>query len=179
MQRNTNVSHRLSSTPSTVCCGCQKKAITPCTDTDAILYGIADEERARTITASNPTTPFGSAIFFPQIADIPSYHNNALWPWVSSYWAMANAKAGNEQGTLEAIGAIFRPAALFATNKENFNLDNGDIATELNSSNMLWCLAGNIAMTQRILFGIEYCTDGLAFAPFVPKALAADPDCMA
>lgn len=140
----------------------------------AILYGIADEERARTITASNPTTPFGSAIFFPQIADIPSYHNNALWPWVSSYWAMANAKAGNEQGTLEAIGAIFRPAALFATNKENFNLDNGDIATELNSSNMLWCLAGNIAMTQRILFGIEYCTDGLAFAPFVPKALAAD-----
>ena len=39
---------------------------------------------------------------------------------------------------------------------------------------MLWCLAGNIAMTQRILFGIEYCTDGLAFAPFVPKALAAD-----
>ena len=70
----------------------------------AILYGIADEERARTITASNPTTPFGSAIFFPQIADIPSYHNNALWPWVSSYWAMANAKAGNEQGTLEAIG---------------------------------------------------------------------------
>ncbi len=46
----------------------------------AILYGIADEERARTITASNPTTPFGSAIFFPQIADIPSYHNNALWP---------------------------------------------------------------------------------------------------
>ena len=140
----------------------------------AILYGIADEERARTITASNPTTPFGSAIFFPQIADIPSYHNNALWPWVSSYWAMANAKAGNEQGTLEAIGAIFRPAALFATNKENFNLDNGDIATQLNSSNMLWCLAGNIAITHRILFGIRFEKDGLAFAPFVPKALAAD-----
>lgn len=137
----------------------------------AILYDIADAERARTITASNPTTPFGAAIFFPQIADMPSYHNNALWPWVGAYWALANAKARNEEGVLEAIGAVFRPAALFATNKENFNLDNGDIATELNSSNMLWCLAGNIALTQRILFGIEYTKNSLVFKPFVPKTL--------
>ncbi|MDE6310924.1 MAG: hypothetical protein K2L96_03805 [Muribaculaceae bacterium] len=140
----------------------------------AILYDVASPERARTITASNPTTPFGAAIFFPQIADMPPYHNNALWPWVGAYWAMANAKAQNEQGTLEAIGAVFRPAALFATNKENFVLDNGDIATELNSSNMLWCLAGNLAITHKILFGIHFEKDGLAFAPFVPRTLAAE-----
>ena len=140
----------------------------------AIIYDVADADRARTITENNPTTPFGAAIFFPQIADMPAYHNNALWPWVAAYWAIANAKAGNEQGTLEAIGSIFRPAALFTTNKENFNLDNGDIATELNSSNMLWCLAGNIAVTNRILFGINFERDGLRFAPFVPKALAAE-----
>lgn len=103
---------------------------------------------------------------------MPAYHNNSLWPWVGSLWAIANAKAGNEQGTLQAIGAVVRPAALFATNKENFNLDNGDIATELNSSNMLWCLSGNLALTYRILFGIHYEKDGLSFAPFVPKALA-------
>lgn len=140
----------------------------------AILYDVADADRARTITASNPVTPFGAGIFFPQIADMPAYHNNALWPWVGAYWALANAKARNEQGTLEAIGAVFRPAALFATNKENFVLDNGDIATELNSSNMLWCLAGNLAITHKILFGIHFGKDGLDFAPFVPKALAAE-----
>ncbi|MDE5628905.1 MAG: hypothetical protein K2I69_05030 [Muribaculaceae bacterium] len=140
----------------------------------AILYDVADADRARSITENNPVTPFGAAIFFPQIADMPPYHNNSLWPWVAAYWAMANAKAGNEQGTMEAIGSIFRPAALFATNKENFVLDNGDIATELNSSNMLWCLAGNIAVTHKILFGIHFEKDGLAFAPFVPRALAAE-----
>lgn len=86
---------------------------------------------------------------------------------------MANAKAGNERGVLEAIGSVVRPAALFCTNKENFVLDNGDIATELNSSNMLWCLSGNIALTHKILFGIEFEKDGLAFHPFVPEALAA------
>lgn len=139
-----------------------------------ILYDMAPADRAAAITENNPTTPFGAAIFYPQIADMPPYHNNALWPWVGAYWALANAKAGNEGGTLEAIGAVFRPAALFATNKENFVLDNGDIATELNSSNMLWCLAGNIALTHKILFGIDFKKDGLAFHPFVPKALGAE-----
>ena len=138
----------------------------------AIMWGIADADRAKTITESNPTTPFGAAIFYPQIDDMPAYHNNALWPWVASWWALANAKAGNEEGVMQAIGSVFRPAALFCTNKENFNLDNGDIATQLNSSNMLWCLSGNLALTHKILFGIEFEADGLAFHPFVPKALA-------
>lgn len=138
----------------------------------AIMWDIANQERAKTITENNPTTPFGVAIFYPQIADMPAYHNNALWPWVASWWAMANAKAGNEAGVMQAIGSVFRPAALFCTNKENFNLDNGDIATRLNSSNMLWCLSGNLAITHKILFGAEFRKDTLAFHPFVPKAFA-------
>jgi hypothetical protein len=139
----------------------------------AIMWGVASDERARAITENNPTTPFGTAIFYPQISDQPAYHNNALWPWVASWWALANAKVGNEDGVLQAIGSVFRPAALFATNKENFNLDNGDIATELNSSNMLWCLSGNIAITHKILFGLQFEKDRLSFSPFVPKALSA------
>lgn len=140
----------------------------------AIMWDIAPADRAVTITRSNPVTPFGSTIFYPYIADIPAYHNKSLWPWVGAWWALSNAKAGNEDGVMDAIGSIFRPAALFCTNKENFNIENGDIATELNSSNMLWCLSGNIALTHKILFGIEFEKDGLAFHPFVPKALAGD-----
>lgn len=140
----------------------------------AILYDVAPAGRQGVITENNPTTPYGAAIFYPQIADMPSYHNNALWPFVGAYWALANAKVQNEEGTLQAIGAIFRPAALFTTNKENFNLDNGDYFTELNSSNMLWCLSGNLALTNQILFGIHFEKDGLRIAPFVPKALGAD-----
>ncbi len=140
----------------------------------AIMWDIADAERARSITENNPTTPFGAAVFYPQIADIPNYHNNALWPWVGCWWAIANAKVGNEEGVMQGIGAIMRPAALFCTNKENFNLDNGDIYTELNSSNMLWCLSGNLALTHKILFGIGYDKDRLVFHPFVPKALGGE-----
>lgn len=137
----------------------------------SVLYDIAPAERQKSISTNNPHTPYGPAIFYPQISDMPSYHNNALWPFVASYWTLAQAKAGNEAGTMEGIGSVFRPAALFATNKENFNLDNGDYYTELNSSNMLWSLAGNIAITTRVLFGIHFEKDGLLISPFVPKAL--------
>lgn len=138
----------------------------------AIVWDVASLERAVSITEHNPTTPFGATVFYPSIADIPSYHNKSLWPWVGAWWALANAKAKNQQGVLEAFGSVFRPAALFCTNKENFNIENGDIATELNSSNMLWCLSGNLALTHKILFGIDYRKDGLGFVPFVPEALA-------
>ena len=139
----------------------------------AVMWNVAPADRAKSITVNNPTTPFGVANFYPSIPDMPAYHNKSLWPWVGSWWALANAKVGNEEGVMQAIGNVFRPAALFCTNKENYNIENGDIATELNSSNMLWCLSGNIALTHKILFGIDFEKDGLAFHPFVPKALAA------
>lgn len=137
----------------------------------ALVWDVAGGDRAKTVSQCSPVTPYGAPIFFPQISDMPAYHNNALWPWVSSWWGIASAKTGNELGVMQAIGSVFRPAALFCTNKENLNLDNGDIATELNSSNMLWCLAGNLALTHKVLFGIDFQKDGLAFKPFVPEAL--------
>ena len=138
----------------------------------AILYGLTDPFIASEITQNAPVSKWGAPIFYPQIADMPSYHNNALWPFVASYWTLANAKAQNEEGVLQGFSSIVRPAALFATNKENLTLDNGDITTELNSSNMLWSLSGNIALVQRLLFGINYEENGIRFTPFVPQAFA-------
>ncbi len=134
-----------------------------------ILYDITPEEKQVIVSSNFPVTPFGPAVFYPQIPDIPNYHNNALWPFVASYWTLAQAKTGNERGTLLGIGSVFRPAALFATNKENLNVDNGDYFTELNSSNMLWSLSGNLGITMRILFGLHFEKDGLRIEPFVPK----------
>lgn len=140
----------------------------------AIIFDIAPEEKVKTISENHPVTKYGAPVFYPQISDMPNYHNNALWPFVASYWTLAQAKAGNEQGVLEGIGSVIRPAALFATNKENLNLDNGDIFTELNSSNMLWSLSGNIALTNQILFGIHFEKDGLKISPFVPEVFAGE-----
>ncbi len=137
-----------------------------------VIFGIAGVKQ-RAVIARTPVTNFGIPCLYPQIKNIPPYHNDAVWPFVQSYWAQAAAKAGNETSVLESMAAIYRPAALFLTNKENFVVGNGDYkGTQINSSNMLWSLAGNISLVHKILFGIEFKTDGLAFNPFVPFTLS-------
>ncbi|HEY9364534.1 MAG TPA: hypothetical protein VIQ00_14805, partial [Chitinophagaceae bacterium] len=136
-----------------------------------ILFGIADEKKAAQIIASTPVTPFGISCIYPQIPGIPPYHNNAVWSFVESYWALASAKTGNEKSVVDAISNIYRPAALFLTNKENYVADNGDfVGTQINSSNMLWSLSGNISLIHKIIFGIEYKEERLVFHPFIPKS---------
>lgn len=138
-----------------------------------VIFGIADATRAKTIVQRTPVTAFGISCIYPQIPGIPPYHNDAIWPFVQTYWLWAAAKTGNEKSVMESISDIYRPAALFLTNKENFVVDNGDFnGTQINSSIMLWSLSGNISLVQRILFGARIDVDELSFEPFVPKALA-------
>ena len=138
-----------------------------------VLFGIADESKSKSIVEKVPQTAYGISCIYPQIPGLPPYHNNAVWPFVQSYWAMASAKAGNAASVIESIAAIDRPAALFLTNKENFVADNGDFAgTVINSSNMLWSLSGNIGITHKVIFGINFEEDRIVFKPFVPKTLS-------
>jgi glycogen debranching enzyme len=134
-----------------------------------VLFGIASQHQAA-IIANTPVTDYGISCIYPQISDLPPYHNNAVWPFVQSYWALASAKSGNEKSVLESLAAIYRPAALFLTNKENFVADNGDFAgTVINSSNMLWSLSGNLSMVHKLIFGIEFQPGKIIFHPFVPE----------
>jgi hypothetical protein len=137
-----------------------------------VLFDIAGADKVKKIVANVPVTDFGISCIYPQIPNIPPYHNNAVWPFVQTYWLWASAKADNEKSVMESIASIYRPAALFVTNKENFVADNGDFAgTQINSSNMLWSLAGNLSIVHKVLFGIRMNEDGLGFQPFVPEVL--------
>lgn len=139
----------------------------------AVLFGIADGDRSRQVIANTPVNDFGIPCIYPQIPNIPPYHNNAVWPFVQSYWSLAAAKAGNEAALVKSLSAIYRPVALFLTNKENFVASTGDFAgTQINSDNMLWTLSGNIGMVYKVLFGMDFKPASLSFSPFVPKVLA-------
>ena len=136
-----------------------------------VLFGIAEGERAQQVVSRTPTVSFGVPCIYPQIPGIPPYHNDAVWPFVQSFWALAAAQAGNEASLTESMAAIYRPAALFLTNKENFVAHNGDYAgTQINSSNMLWSLSGSLGLVYKVLFGMRYEGERLVFRPFVPQA---------
>lgn len=137
----------------------------------AVLFDVTDQKRANSIFQNAPLTPFGTTCIYPQIPNIPPYHNNGIWPFVQSYWNWAAAKAGNEEALTHGLASIYRAGALFLTNYENFVADNGDyMGTEINSHRMLWSMAGNLAMVHRVFIGMNFEKDGIRFAPAIPKA---------
>lgn len=136
----------------------------------AILFEVADKGKANTIIAQSPLTPFGTTCIYPQIPDIPPYHNNGIWPFVQAYWNLAAAKAGNEDVLNHGLASIYRAGGLFLTNYENFVAETGDFkGTEINSHRMLWSMAGNLAMVHRVFMGMSFEPDGMTFNPVIPK----------
>ncbi|MFN8264901.1 MAG: hypothetical protein U0T11_02455 [Chitinophagaceae bacterium] len=137
----------------------------------SVLFDVANEQQATSIFEKSPLTAFGATCIYPQIPGIPPYHNNAIWPFVQSYWNLAAAKAGNEAALTHGLAAIYRAAGFFLTNYENMVAETGDFnGTEINSDRMLWSMAGNLAMVHRVFMGIHFETDGIHFAPAVPSA---------
>lgn len=140
----------------------------------SILWGVAEGERAASLSENMPVVDYGAPVFWPWIPDQPPYHNQAVWPFVQSYWIHASAKAGNEEGVLHGVGAVWRAVMMYATNKENYVADTGNWrGTQINSSNMLWSLSGNLSITFKLLMGINFQADAIRFAPVVPRSLKA------
>jgi hypothetical protein len=136
----------------------------------AVLFDVADTEKAASIFKNSPLTVFGVTCIYPQIPGIPPYHNNAIWPFVQSYWNLAAAKVGDEEALKHGLASIYRAAALFLTNYENFVAETGDFhGTEINSDRMLWSMAGNLAMVHRVFMGMNFEPGGIRFSPVVPS----------
>jgi len=138
-----------------------------------VLFDIADPVRQTRVIASTPVMEYGIPCIHPQIPGIPPYHNEAVWPFVQAYWTWAAAKTGNTTAVNQSLGALYRQAALFVNNKENFVARTGDYhGTQINSDRQLWSVAGNLAMVYRVLLGMEFRANELVLRPFVPQAYA-------
>ncbi len=141
----------------------------------SIIYGVADTARQARIAARTPLVEFGAPTFWPYIPNMRRYHNGALWPFVNAFWAWAAADAGNTAAVEHGLASVYRPAALFLTNKENMVAETGHFdGTVLNSDRQLWSVAGSLATHLRVLFGMRFLADRLVFAPMVPPAYAGE-----
>jgi len=136
-----------------------------------VLFNIADDAKTQKIIASTPVVEYGIPCIYPQIPDIPPYHNNGIWPFVQAHWNWACAKAGNISALEQGLAGMNRAAALFLTNKENMVADNGDFRdTEVNSNRQLWSVAGNLSTIYRVFLGMNFELDGLHLTPMVPQS---------
>ncbi len=141
----------------------------------SIIFDVANDEMAKSVVSNTPVLPFGTSSVYPQIPDIKPYHNDAVWPFVQSYWNLAAAEVENMEALKAGLGALYRSAALFGTFKELFVASNGDYrGTAVNSDKMLWSSTGNVSMIMRVFAGMEFKTDGIEFEPVIPETLPGD-----
>ncbi len=137
----------------------------------AVIFGAASLEQRETLVRSAPVVAFGTPTIWPYIPGERFYHNATIWPFVTAYWTWAAANAGNTLAVRRGLDDATRSTALFLTNKENMVAATGHYeGTALNSDRQLWSVAGTLASTYRILFGMRLEDDCIAFRPMVPPS---------
>lgn len=138
----------------------------------AVLFDIAGN-RADDALAQLQTSYFGTPVVSPQQKNIPPYHNNGIWPFVEAYKMWAAKENGQSEILQHSMASILRASALFLTNKENMVAETGSpVGTEINSDRQLWSVAGNLAISYRVLFGIRLAPGSISFAPYIPSPYA-------
>jgi len=145
----------------------------------AILLDIADENQAGEIVANYPHLPKGAPVICPQQRDIPIYHNQAIWPFVTAYWLKAAKKVKNAKAVTHGIISLIRGSALSLSNMENFDAVSGLVELQnqnakepvVTSPRQLWSVAGYLSMVHEIIFGLSWTDSGFNIAPFITREL--------
>ena len=150
----------------------------------AIVTGVADGERTRSILARYPHGPMGAPVIWPQQQGMPVYHNRAMWPFVTAYGLRA-AALGRHAGVADAAyESLMRGAALNLSNMENLEWLSGQpvllderhpelIGPVINSRRQLWSVGGYLGMVVRNVFGVSATAGGIRLQPFVTTHLRA------
>ena len=135
----------------------------------ALLSDVASESQKQQIMENYPLVIYGADTVWPQKNGRQAsaiYHNRGVWPG----WETAMMIGAKENGNLQLADEIFkscvRGAGMSLTNKEVINFETGE---GVHSDRQLWSIAGTLAGYYRVLFGMNYDTDGILFTPYVPE----------
>ena len=147
----------------------------------AVLSGVVTDERARALVAAYPHVPAGPPVVWPHEADVPIYHNRAIWPFVTAYWLRAARMVRNDAAVNLGVLSLVRAAARNLSHMENFEFLTGQPWVDdgprsgpvVNSQRQLWSVAGYLSMVQDTLFGLELAPsgDGIRFRPYITREL--------
>ncbi|MCH5150695.1 MAG: hypothetical protein J1G30_08510 [Spirochaetales bacterium] len=139
----------------------------------SVLFGVCDGEKAISALNCCKAGEYGFPVVVPQLNRIQPYHNDAVWPFVQGYRALAAAKIKDEETFSYEFFTLIRSAALFTTFKENLVASTGDKKTLKNSDRQLWSIAAYLGMVYRGLVGIDFTENGIKLSPVVPQSFKA------
>lgn len=140
----------------------------------AVLNGIVSPELERKVVQSVKPQKWGMSVVAPQFSRVPSYHNDAVWPFVQGYRALACKKAGAINLCEFEFASMLYAASMFQTFKENYVASSFSEDTQTNSDRQLWSDAGFLSMIYRVIFGIDYNSKGISINPLVFDCFNSD-----
>ncbi len=132
-----------------------------------ILLKVSPEDSYRNVISAVKPQEYGLSVVAPQLTGIPSYHNDAVWPFVQGYRILACKKAQDAYNAKQEFDAMVKAALKFGTFKENYVASSFSPDTQTNSDRQLWSDAGFLACVYQVLFGVNFTENGIALNPFV------------
>jgi len=131
----------------------------------AVLWDIADDDRAENLIAHTPVSDFGVNVTYPPSTAIEPYFANPSWATTQALWNLAAATVGNENALRRGLGALLRAEAFYASR---------DIHIAGSTVDQLGEGAGMLAMLFRVIAGITLKPEGIEFHPYVPTGLPGE-----
>lgn len=127
-----------------------------------VLWGIADDDRADYLVAQTPVSNYGVNVNYPPANPIEPFLVNISWATTQAMWNLAAASVDNSNALCHGLGALYRAQALYLSQGIHLN---GFETDEVGSG------ASNVAMTMRILLGMDFTPEGIEFSPVVPVGM--------
>lgn len=131
----------------------------------AVLWDIADDDRAERIIDRTPITDEGINTLFPSSTVLEPYFADPSWSGVQAMWNLAAAHVRNENMLARGLAALYRAQALYGSRQMRLA---GQPFRPLVQA------TSNLAMVYRVLLGMRFSPTGIEFAPVVPACLGGE-----
>lgn len=138
----------------------------------AVWYNIGGDEKSNSIMENHTLVNFGANTVYPQKnaqrwTDY-KYHDSGVWPGWEALLMIGAVNHEDENNLLaeEIWNSCIRGAVACLTNYEVIDYETGE---GLHSTQQLWSVAATMAGYFRVLYGMEYTTEGITFDPYVPQ----------
>lgn len=153
----------------------------------AILTGVADDEQARSVLASQYVSIRGIPCIWPlfprfRSADGMSFgrHNGTVWPFIQGFWADAAARCRQVDLFDHELAALAEMADRHHEFKEIYHpvtgepygglqVDKGEMRLWPSEPNQTWSATGYLRMIHLGLAGMRFEPDALRFEPMLPE----------
>lgn len=153
----------------------------------AVLFGIAEGERARRVFENAPLTPYGIACLYPSFARYGSEygrHSGTVWPHVQSFWADAAAKNGRFDLAMAEFRHLTAAACRDGFFAEIYHPVTGEIYGGVQECEkqgislwkseikQTWSATGYLHIIFADILGMSIGADGVYFRPRLPEEIS-------